>query len=42
VYSCWGQSTPGPKVSDVASELSAQTAEVAAKGDGNIIPTRTK
>jgi len=25
------------EVSDVASELSAQTAEVAAKGDGNII-----
>jgi hypothetical protein len=40
-YSCWGESTPSPKVSDVASELSAQTAEVA-KGDGNIIPTRTK
>ena len=33
VYSFCGESTPSPKVSDVASELSAQTAEVAAKGD---------
>ena len=41
-YSCWGESTPPAKVSDVASEPSAQTAEVAGKGDGNIDGTRTK
>jgi hypothetical protein len=41
-YTCWGESTPSPKASGVASELSAQTAEVMAKGDGNIIPARTK
>jgi hypothetical protein len=42
VYSCWGESTPAGKVSDVASEPSAQTAEVAVKGNGNIDGTRTK
>ena len=41
-YSCWGESTPPAKVSDVASEPSAQTAEAAGKGDGNIDGTRTK
>jgi hypothetical protein len=43
VYSCgWGESTPGPKVSDVASEPSTQKAEVAGKGGGDIVATRTK
>jgi hypothetical protein len=41
VYSCWGESTPAAKVSSVASEESAQTAEIAVKGDGNI-DRRTK
>jgi hypothetical protein len=31
VYSCWGESTPAAKVSDVALEPSAQTAEVTGK-----------
>jgi hypothetical protein len=42
VYSCWGQSTPPAEVSSVASEQSARTVEVAGKGDGNIVATRTK
>jgi hypothetical protein len=42
IYSCWGQSTPPAEVSSVASEQSAQTAEPVAKGDGNIVATRTK
>jgi len=43
VYSCgWSESTPGPKVSDVASEQSIQTVEILGKGDGNIVATRTK
>jgi hypothetical protein len=41
VYSCWGESTPGPKVSDVTSDQRTQTADVAGKGDGNVA-TRTK
>jgi hypothetical protein len=39
---CLGESTPPAEVASVASELSAQTAEVAVKGDGNIDGTRTK
>jgi hypothetical protein len=39
---CWGESTPPAEVASVASEQSAQTAEVAVKGDGNIDGTRTK
>jgi hypothetical protein len=39
---CWGESTPPAEVASVASEQSAQTAEVAVKGDGNIDRTRTK
>ncbi len=31
VYSCWGESTPAAKVSDVALEPSAQTAEATGK-----------
>jgi hypothetical protein len=42
-YNCgWGESTPATEVSSVTSEQSAQTAEPAAKGDGNIVATRTK
>ena len=42
-YSCgWGESTPATEVSSVTLEQSAQTAEPAAKGDGNIVATRTK
>jgi hypothetical protein len=33
-YSCWGESTPAAKVSDVALEPSAQTAEAAGKVTG--------
>jgi len=40
VWSCWGNSTPSDEVSRVASEQSAQTAEVAV--NGNIDGTRTK
>jgi hypothetical protein len=39
---CWGESTPPAKVASVASEQSAQTVEVAVKGDGNIDGTRAK
>jgi hypothetical protein len=44
VYSCgWGESTPGPKVSDVPSEQSTPTAEIAGKSDdGSIVAARTK
>jgi hypothetical protein len=42
VNTCWGQSTPPAEVSSVASERSTQMTEVAGKGDGNIVPTRTK
>jgi hypothetical protein len=42
VYSCWGQSTPPAEVSSVASEQSARTTEPVAKGDGDIVATRTK
>jgi hypothetical protein len=31
---CWGESTPPAKLASVASEQSAQTVEVAVKGDG--------
>jgi hypothetical protein len=41
-WSCWGESTPATEVSSVASEQSAQTARPVAKGDGNIVATRTK
>jgi hypothetical protein len=39
---CWGESTPPAGVASVASEQSAQTVEVAVKGDGNIDGTRAK
>jgi hypothetical protein len=39
---CWGESTPPAEVASVASQQSAQTAEVAVKGDRNIDGTRTK
>ena len=39
---CLGESTPPAEVASVASELSAQTAEVAVKRDGNIDATRAK
>jgi hypothetical protein len=42
VNTCWAESTPAAKVSSVASEQSAQTAEIAAKGDENIDGTRNK
>jgi hypothetical protein len=43
-YNCWGwgQSTLPAEVSSVTSEQSAQTAKPVAKGDGNIVATRTK
>jgi hypothetical protein len=43
-YSCWGwgESTPAEKVSEVASELSAQTAPATERADGYISATRTK
>jgi hypothetical protein len=37
---CWGESTPPAAAASVASEQSAQTVEVAVKGDGNPAPTR--
>jgi hypothetical protein len=39
---CWADSTPAGEKSAVASEQSTQTAEVAKKGDGNVVATRTK
>jgi hypothetical protein len=39
---CWADSTPGGETSPVASEQSTQTAEVAGKGDDNIVTTRGK
>src|SRR5262245_60160556 len=39
---CWVESTPPAEVVSVASEQSAQTVEVAVKGDGNIDGTRAK
>ena len=33
---CWGESTPPAKMASVASEQSAQTAEIAVEGDRNI------
>jgi hypothetical protein len=39
---CLGESTPPAQVASVGSEPSAQTAEVAVKGDRNIDGTRTK
>src|SRR5215813_6768590 len=39
---CWGESTPPAGVASVASEQSAQTVEVAVKGDGKIDGTRAK
>jgi hypothetical protein len=39
---CLGESGPPAQVASVGSEPSAQTAEVAAKGDGNIDGARTK
>ena len=42
INACWAESTPAAEVSPVASDQSAQTAEVTAKGDGNIDVTRTK
>ncbi len=43
VYSCSARSTPADEASPVvASEQSAQIAEAAAKGDGNIPGTQTK
>jgi hypothetical protein len=39
---CWVESTPPAEVVSIASEQSAQTVEVAVKGDGNIDGTRAK
>src|SRR5215470_12343754 len=39
---CWGESTPPAGVASVASEQSAQTVEVAVKGDAKIDGTRAK
>jgi hypothetical protein len=39
---CWGESTPPAGAASVASEQSAQTVEVAVKGDGKIDGTRAK
>jgi hypothetical protein len=39
---CWVESTPPTDVVSAASEQSAQTVEVAVKGDGNIDRTRAK
>ena len=41
-WSCWGESTPAEKVSDVASELSAQTAPATERADTYIGAARTK
>jgi hypothetical protein len=41
-WSCWGESAPATAVSSVASEQSAQTAGPVAKGDGNMVATRTR